>query len=239
MFSVMKREMRQYFCTPTGYVFIVIFWLLGTAFFFLYNIAQGSSDLSELFGNLSYLFMLLIPLITMSLLSVDRRLKSDVLHFCTPTPLWAIVMGKFLAAAAVLLIALAGTGVYAGVLDWLAGQSAEMLLAYYLGLFLLGACYISVGILMSALTESQVVAAVLTLAANLLLQLAEMIAPSVYIPYLPFISTILKASALNTHYASFASGVIQPTDIGYFILFLTVMLSLTIYVLRRKQLVRR
>ncbi len=239
MFSVMKRELRQYFCTATGYVFVVIFWLLGTAFFFLYNIAQGSSDLSELFGNLSYLFMLLIPLITMSLLSADRRLKSDVLYFCTPTPLWAIVMGKFFAALAVLLIALLGTGVYAGVLDYLAGQSAGMLFAYYGGLFLLGACYIGVGILMSAFTESQIVAAVLTLAVNMLLQLAEMIAPTVYVPYLPFVSNILKAAALNTHYASFASGVILPTDVGYYVLFLTVMLSLTVYVLRRKQLVRR
>lgn len=239
MRSALKREMRQYFCTPMGYVFVTIFWLLGAAFFFLYNIAQGSSDLSEMFGNLSYLFTLLVPLITMSLFSTERRLKTDVLHFCTPTPLGAVVMGKFCAALCVLAIALAGTGVYAAILSRYATLRVGMLAAHYLGFFLLGACYISVGSLMSALTESQIVAAVLTFAVNMLLQLAEMVAPSVYVPYLPFVSNLLKAAALNSHYSSFTSGIISPTDLGYFIVFQTVMLSLTVYALRRRQLVRR
>ena len=67
MLSVLKREMRQYFHTPIGYVFVTIFWLLGAVFFFLYNILSGTSDLGEMFGNLSYLFMLIVPLLTMRL----------------------------------------------------------------------------------------------------------------------------------------------------------------------------
>lgn len=77
MLGVIRKEWRAYFFTPTGYVFIAIFWLLGAAFFFLYNILAASADLSSLFGNLSYLFMLIVPLLTMRLLSEERRQKTD------------------------------------------------------------------------------------------------------------------------------------------------------------------
>ena len=64
MLSVMKRELRAYFYTPVGYVFTAIFWVLGASFFLLYNLMAASADLSSMFGNLSYLFMLIVPLLT-------------------------------------------------------------------------------------------------------------------------------------------------------------------------------
>lgn len=239
MRNVWKFELRRYFLTPVGYVFIVIFWVLSAAFFFLYNVLRGTSDLTELFGNLNYLFMMIVPLLTMRLWSAERRQRTDQLLYCTPTPLTAIVMGKFLAAVSMMAVALAGTGIYIVVLARYAALQPGMIAVHYLGFFLLAACYISVGVLMSALTESQVVAAVLTFAANMLLQLAEMAAPSVHIPYLPFVPGLLQALALNAHYARFTSGVVSPADIGYFGLFLTVTLSLTVCLLRGQHMRRR
>lgn len=239
MLSVLKRELRQYFFTPMGYVFVGIFWLLGAAFFFLYNVLAGTSDLTALFGNLSYLFMLIVPLLTMRLLSEERKLKTDQLLYSTPTSLSAVVLGKFFAALCVLLIALAGTGVYLVILARYASLQPGMIVSHYLGFFLLCACYVAIGVLMSALTESQITAAVLTLAVNMLLQLAEMAAPSMHVPFLPFLPALLRALALNAHYARFQNGVITPADVGYFALFIAVALSLTIYILRRRQLVRR
>lgn len=236
MLSVLKREMRQYFHTPIGYVFVTIFWLLGAVFFFLYNILSGTSDLGEMFGNLSYLFMLIVPLLTMRLLSAERRQKTDQLMYCTPTPLAAVVLGKFCAALCVVLVALAGTGIYLAVLARYATLQPGMITAYYVGFFLLCASYISIGVLMSALTESQITAAVLTFAANMLLQLVEMAAPTLHVPYMPFLPALLGALTLNTHYSQIASGVIRPVDVGYFLLFITVALSLTVYCLRRRQL---
>ena len=232
MLSVWKREMRQYFHTPVGYVFVTIFWLLGALFFFIYNILRGTSDLTELFGNLSYLFMLIVPLLTMRLFSAERRQKTDQLLYCVPTPLPAIVLGKFFAALGVLLIALAGTGLYVGVLARYARFQPGMIFAHYAGYFLLCAAYISVGVLMSAMTESQLTAAVLTFAANMLLQLSEIAAPTLHVPYLPFLPTLLGALSLNSRYGRFATGVIRPSDAGYFLLFIAVALSLTVYRLR-------
>ena len=108
MIGIIRREIRAYFYSPAGYVFTGIFWLLGAAFFFLYNILAASADVTGLFGNLSYLFMLIVPLLTMRLFSEERRQRTDMLYFCSPTPLAAVVLGKFLAAMLMLLIALLG-----------------------------------------------------------------------------------------------------------------------------------
>lgn len=239
MRSILKRELRQYFFTPMGYVFIAIFWLLSAAFFFLYNVLAGTSDLSALFGNLSYLFMLIVPLLTMRLFSEEQRLKTDQLLYCTPVSLWAAVLGKFAAAVCVLLVALAGTGVYLVILARYATLLPGMVLSHYAGFLLLCASYIAVGVFMSALTQSQITAAVLTLAVNMMLQLAEMAAPTLHVPYLTFIPTLMQALALNAHYAKFKSGVITPVDVGYFGVFIIVLLALTVYVLRSRRLARR
>lgn len=239
MLSVIRREWRAYFFTPTGYVFVAIFWLLGAAFFFLYNLMAASAALTSLFGNLSYLFMLIVPLLTMRLFSEERRQKTDQLFYCSPTPLTAIVLGKFLAAVAVLGLSLVGTGLYLVLLARLTPLSLGVVAAHYLAFLLLGSCYIAVGLLMSAVTDSQVTAAVLTLAVNMLLQLLEMSSANLVTPFLPFLPALLQAVALNSHYAQVASGVIYPTDVGYFLLFAAVCLSLTVAVLVHRKHKRR
>ena len=138
MLSVMKRELRAYFYTPVGYVFTAIFWVLGASFFLLYNLMAASADLSSMFGNLSYLFMLIVPLLTMRLFSEEKRQKTDQLFYCSPTALASVVAGKFFAAMTVLVVALLGTGVYVGILLSRTALSFGMLAAHYLSFLLLG-----------------------------------------------------------------------------------------------------
>ena len=237
--GIIRREWRAYFCTPVGYVFIAIFWLLGAAFFFLYNVLAASADLSALFGNLSYLFMLISPLLTMRLFSEERRQKTDLLYVCSPTPLASVVLGKFFSALGVLAVSLLGTGLYLLLLAQRAPLYPGMIFSHYLAFMLLGGATLSVGVLMSALTESQITAAVLTLAVNMLLQLAEMASASASAPLVPFLPQVLDAIALNQRYAQIASGVIRPTDVAYFALFTTVMLLLCGLVLVRRGQRRR
>ena len=239
MLGIIKREWRAYFCTPVGYVFIAIFWLLGAAFFFLYNVLAASADLSALFGNLSYLFMLISPLLTMRLFSEERRQKTDLLYISSPTPLSAVVAGKFLAALGVLAASLAGTALSLVILALRVPLHAGAVARPYVAFRLLGAATISVGVLMSALTENQITAAVLTLAVNMLLQLAEMASASAASPYLPFLPQLLSAIALNQRYAQIAGGVIRPTDVGYFIAFTTAVLLCAGLVLAQRRQRRR
>lgn len=148
-------------------------------------------------------------------------------------------MGKFLAALGVLGVSLAGTGLYLLILARYAALSWGSVLAHYLGFALLGGSYIAVGLLMSALTDSQITAAVLTLAVNMLLQLAEMSSANLVTPYLPFLPALLKTIALNQRYSQIASGVIRPTDVGYFLLFIALMLCASVCVLARRRSKRR
>lgn len=239
MLSIIRKEWRSYFFTPTGYVFIAIFWLLGTAFFFLYNILAASADLSALFGNLSYLFMLIVPLLTMRLFSEERKQKTDQLFYCSPISLLSVVGGKFLAALGVLAVSLLGTGLYLVILAQRTALAPGMILAHYLAFLLLGGSYIAVGLFMSALTDSQITAAVLTLAMNMLLQLLEMSAGTMTVPWLPFLPALMQCITLNQRYAQIASGVIYPTDIGYFLAFTAVFLAATVVVLARRKQKRR
>lgn len=239
MLSIIRKEWRSYFFTPTGYVFIAIFWLLGTAFFFLYNILAASADLSALFGNLSYLFMLIVPLLTMRLFSEERKQKTDQLFYCSPVSLLSVVGGKFLAALGVLAVSLLGTGLYLVILAQRTALAPGMVLAHYLAFLLLGGSYIAVGLFMSALTDSQITAAVLTLAMNMLLQLLEMSAGTMTVPWLPFLPALMQCITLNQRYAQIASGVIYPTDIGYFLAFTAVFLAATVVVLARRKQKRR
>lgn len=236
MLSIWNRELKQYFFTATGYVFLTVFWLLSAVFFFLYNILSGSSDLSEMFGSFSYLFMLLVPLLTMRLLSTERAQKTDQLYCCTPVTLTAVALGKFLAAATVLLIGICGTGVYVVLLTRYADVQAGRVFSCIIGFFLLGSAYIGIGLLMSSLTDSQITAAVLTFAANMLLQLAELSAPTLHVPYLAFLPRLLGAFTLNARYARFVSGLFSPADIGYFLTFTAITLLLTVAVLNRRRM---
>lgn len=239
MLSVIRKEWRSYFFTPTGYVFVAIFWLLSTAFFFLYNILAATADLSALFGNLSYLFMLIVPLLTMRLFSEERRQKTDQLFYCSPVSLLSVVGGKFLAAMGVLAVSLLGTGLYLIILAQRAELAVGMIFAHYLAFLLLGGSYIAVGVFMSALTDSQITAAVLTMAANMLLQLLEMSAGSMTTPWLPFLPQLMRLITLNQRYAQISSGVIYPTDIGYFLMFTALFLAATVVMLARRKQRRR
>jgi len=239
MLSIIRKEWRSYFFTPTGYVFVAIFWLLGAAFFFLYNILAATADLSALFGNLSYLFMLIVPLLTMRLFSEERKQKTDQLFYCSPASLLAVVGGKFLAAMGVLAVSLLGTGLYLVILAQRADLAAGMVFSHYLAFLLLGGSYIAVGLFMSALTDSQITAAVLTLAMNMLLQLLEMSAGTMSSPFLPFLPSLMQLISLNQRHAQIATGVIHPTDVGYFLAFTSVFLAATVLVLARRKQKRR
>lgn len=235
MAAIWKREIKNYFLTPIGYVFVGIFLLVGGIFFMLYNIMSASSDLTGMFGNLITLFMFLMPLLTMRLLSEERHSKTDQLLLTSPVSIWSIVMGKFLAACTVLLISIVLTFFYIAVIVSYSTPYVGLILSNYLGFFLMGCCYIAIGVLMSSLTESQVSAAVLTLGANLLLQLLEMIGPSLSIPYMGWLTTAISWLSLYTRYESFTVGMISVANVIYFASFCGILLFLTVRVIDKRR----
>ena len=240
MLAVWKREFQSYFLTPIGYVFIGMYLLINGIFFFIYNLMSGSSDLNTLFSNSIYVFMLIMPILTMRLLSEERKSRTDQLLLTSPCSLSGMVLGKFFAAASVLLIAMFLTGLYVVIVAIYASPYPLTIVSSYIGSFLIGCCYISVGVLMSSLTENQVSAAVLTFGVNLFLQILESISSAVTIPdlggiKLSLLNSVLSWLSMNSRYLQFTSGIISFANILYFISICGIILFLSIRVIDRRR----
>ena len=237
MLAIWKREVQNYFLTPIGYVFMGVFLLCGGVFFFLSNIASSSSSLETLFGNMIYLFMLVMPILTMRLLSEEKRTKSDQLLLTSPLSITQIVVGKFLAAATVLFATMVVMLIYVVIICCYSTPYPGMIVSNYLGFFLVGCCYVSIGVLMSSLTENQVSAAVLTFGANLLLQILESLSSSLTIPTLGFINlnTVLSWMSLYKRYYDFTAGILSFANVLYYVSFCFVILFLAVRVIDKRR----
>jgi ABC-2 type transport system permease protein len=235
MTAVWRRELKSYFHTPLGYVFLGVFLLLTGIFFLSGNLLSLSANMGILFDSMSYLFMLIMPLLTMRLLSEERRSGTDRLLLTSPLPIGAIVAGKYLAAVTVLALAAILTMPCAAILFLYASPHAPLIASGYLGFFLLGASYIAIGVLMSAVTESQLTAAVATFCANLMIQFLESVGPSLDIPLMPWLGSAIGWMSLYDRYYSFTAGLISVADIVYFLSLIGVVLFLTVRVIDKRR----
>jgi ABC-2 type transport system permease protein len=235
MRAIYKRELQSYFYTPLGYVFMGVFLLLTGIFFLSGNLLPMNANLGILFDSMSYLFMLIMPLLTMRLLSEEKRARTDQLLFTSPLPLGAIVLGKYLAAITVLALTILLTLPCVGILFAYGAPHAPLIASGYLGFFLLGASYVAVGILMSAVTESQLTAAVATFGVNLMIQFIESVGPSLDVPQLPWLPSAISWVSLYDRYYAFTAGLISPSNLVYFLTFIFVLLFMTARVLDRRR----
>ena len=165
MFAVWKKELKSYFFTLTGWIFIAVFLLVSGIFFSLQLVFSQSPEYSSFLAGLIFIFLLVVPLITMRVYTDEKRFQTDQLLLTGPTSLWAIVLGKYFAALTVFFVTLLITVIYPllltshGKLEW------PMIIGTYIGFFLLGSAFIAIGVYVSQAAEGIVGAAVLTFCA--------------------------------------------------------------------------
>ena len=159
MLAIFKRELRAYFLTPIGYLYIGLFLLLTGVFFFFDNLLAQRSQFTGFLGSVLFIYLFAIPLLTMRLFSEEKRQKTDQLLLTSPLTIAAIVCGKFLAAMVVYCGTLLITASYTIVIALYGDFQGWETLGSYIGFIFLGASYISVGIFVSAGTENQLTAA--------------------------------------------------------------------------------
>lgn len=236
MLAVWKREFQNYFLTPIGYVFMTVFLLAGGVFFFLDNVLSQTNSLSTMFSDLIYVFMIIVPILTMRLLAEEKRSRTDQLLLTSPLSITSIVLGKFLAAVSVFFLSIVGTGFNLIVIISYGRVYWGIILTSYLGYFFLGCVYIAIGVLMSSLTENQVSAAVLTFGVILALQIIESIAPNLTLPdKLSFLTTMGSWCSMYSRFYSFTAGMLSLANIIYFLSVMGVMLFLTIRVIDKRR----
>lgn len=236
MSAVWKREWQAMFKTPIGYVFMGFFLLVSGYFFWGYNLSSSSSDMSGFFDRIAYILVMFVPVLTMRLFSEERRNKTDQLLITSPMSIWEIVIGKFMAAASVLLATLAVTLLYPAIIAVFGTLSVGMVLTSYLGCFLLGCVYIAIGLLISSICENQLTAAIVTLVTNILLQILEYV-PQMLTAGSPFAFArhLMSWLSLSTRNMEFAVGLLSPSNILYLLSFAGVLLFLTVRVIEKRR----
>lgn len=160
--ALYRKEMLTYFRSPIAY-FVVAVYLVGAGYFFTYNVfLTGTATMTETFRNMSILLVTLLPLLSMRLFSAEYNGKTMELLMTLPLSTWAVVLGKFLGAVTILALMTLGTMVDLIPLYLYGNPQTSTILSGYFGFFLLGMTCLAVGQLFSALTQNQIVAALIT-----------------------------------------------------------------------------
>jgi ABC-2 type transport system permease protein len=236
---IFRREFAAYFATPLALVFIVIFlFAMGTFTFYVGHFYDnGVADLSVFFGYHAWLYLFLIPAISMRLWAEERRTGTIELLLTLPIPVWATVLGKFLAAWLFAGLALVLTFPIWLTVNYLGHPDNGVILAGYLGSFLMAGGYLSIGSCISALTNNQVIAFVVSVVACFLFTISG--APLVIDVFhdwapLVLIDTISSFSFL-THFSAIAVGVIDARDIFFFLSLIALFLTANVVIVELKK----
>ena len=213
MSAIFKREFKSYFCTPVGYIVVAaLYFFLGLYFSMIYS--YGSPEIEMVIISMSTVVIFVMPIITMRLMSEDRRQKVDQALLTAPVSLTSVVLGKFFAALAVFALGFLPTVVFEIII--LSKVSANILTYLYalLGILLLGSALIAIGMFISSLTESSVVSAILTLVINILVLYMSSFASLVNVTWL---ANILEKAAFINVFDNFGANVFSVSDVVYFV----------------------
>ncbi|HEV2562911.1 MAG TPA: ABC transporter permease [Rhizomicrobium sp.] len=229
VWPIFRREFAAYFATPLAYVFIVIFlFAMGAFTFYIGNFYEnGVADLSVFFGYHPWLYLFLVPAIAMRLWAEERRSGTMELLLTLPVPLWATVLGKYLAAWAFTGVALALTFPIWLTVNFLGAPDNGVILAGYIGSFLMAGGYLAIGACISAATDNQVIAFVVSVVVCFLFTISG--APLViefFRAWAPLtLVTAISSFSFLTHFMAISSGVIDLRDVIFFLSLIALFLS--------------
>jgi ABC-2 type transport system permease protein len=231
MLAVFKKEFRSYFTSPIAYVMISLFLLLSSMIFYI-NLASPTAEYNYL--NLSYMslfLILIIPILTMKILADERKSGTEVLLSTSPTSLTKIIIGKYLAAFSVFMVMTVITFIYPILLKIFGTPDISEIVGGYVGYILLGASFIAFGLFSSSLTESQIVAAIISVVGLLIMWLLQGIAPNLGGIW----ADILNWFSLYSRTEDLFAGILSLKAIVYYISFSAVFVFLAIRVIEKRR----
>jgi ABC-2 type transport system permease protein len=234
MLAIFKREMRSYFTSPVGYMFCAIFFAVSGFLFMLNTVQAGeNSNYAGYFSVILFLFIVIIPLLTMKLISEETKMKTDQLIMTAPITLADIVLGKYLAALAMFGGSfIISSAVYYIPLAMYGNPNLALYLGCVLGVFLVGSAFISIGIFISSLTENQFISAFGTIGAIIFLLFVSSL--NSYINN-EVVRNFLSGLSITSRYSYFSYGLFSYDSLIYFISLSAVFLFLTIRVFEKRR----
>lgn len=237
--AVSKRELRAYFTTPLAYVFIVIFVALtgATTFFFGGLFDRGQADMQPMFGFLPWLYLFLIPSVSMRLWAEERKTGTIELLMTLPISVTQAVMGKFLAAWIFIAVALALTFPIWITVNYLGDPDNGVIVASYLGGLLMAGSYIAIGGFVSAMTRNQVIAFVIGAVVIFLFMMSGLeLVYGVFQGWAPvLVVDLVQSLSFLVHYDAIVRGVIDIRDLIFFLSVMGVFLFANVIVVDLKK----
>ncbi len=235
--AIIKREISSYFTSPLGYVFLAVFYGFSGLFLWMNCLAAGSAEIAGVFVLMFFVMMILIPVLTMRTMADDKRQKTDQLTLTSPVSLFGLVMGKFLAAFFVFFCAVLILLVYAVFMSAAVVKSGNEFAwatfwGNFLGMMLMGGVFISVGIFISNLTENQMIAAIGSIGANIVLCMFDII--SNYIP-VEGIKNVINSLSVFYKYEEFTVGIFSLKNILFFLSLIVIFNFLTMRFIERRR----
>lgn len=227
MWAVFKKELKSYFLSPIGYVVIGILLLVCSVFFYLTTVMYGSIDLGGLYFYAAlYGLIITVPILTMRMFAEERKNGTEQLILTSQVGITGVVLGKFLAAMSVIIIALLVSFMYFGIMCYFGNPNILVLLVTMLGFLLISGAAISIGMFASSITENQIIAGVITIG-FLILTL-----------FTPDLRIGLPDISIMSYFQNFPNGVIVLSDVVGPFTFMCMFIAFTIIVMQRRKLVK-
>ena len=232
MNAVLKREFKSYFQSPIGYIFSGVFFAICSLFFISGTLYYQSADLKSIFSNVNVIYLFLVSLLTMGLFANERSRRTDQLLLTAPISLYQIVVGKFLAAMSVFGVTLTLSLLYPIVISVFGSPSYSEIIGAYIGFILLWGTFIAIGMFISSLTESQIIAAVVNFGVLLVVYYMDYFASNVASPLL---QKIIIWFSIMDRYNDFSRGILNIEHIVYYLSIIAIFIMLTVAVIDRRR----
>lgn len=226
MFAVIKKEFKSYFYSPVGYVFIGLFLIMFSIFFYVDVFQYQRTNFEYIFYSGATILTFIVPILTMRAIAEERKTGTEQLLLTSPLSITKVVLGKFIAATLIVVITEICTFLYFGILCYFGTPHITTALVTLLGFLLLAMSYISFGILASSITENQIIAGAITIGFFILTW------------FLPQFSSIFTNFSLINMFSKFPTGQIDIADTVTFVTFTISCILLTIIVMQRRKSVR-
>jgi len=226
MAAIFKREFRAFFNGVLGWLFVAVTFAFMSLYFLVYNLLNGLANAGYLYGAVIFLYIVTIPILTMKIFAEDRKNKTDQMLYTAPVSLFKLVMGKYLALAAVFTIPVLISALFPIILSSYGAVPLGESYACALGYYLYGLAAIAIGLYISSKTENVIVAAVLTVLATFLVYVMTGIEN--IISSVPVLPTLLEGLNFMSRFEIFESGYIDLTAVLYFVTVIAVFIFLTI-----------
>ena len=236
MTAIFKREFKSYFTSPVGYIFIAaVYFFLGLLFHNIYT--SGLPQVHIVVSSMASIVLYILPLLTMRLMSEDKKQKVDQILLTAPVKLISIVMGKFLAALSVFAISFAPTLIFELIVLSKAGEAnISVPFMYYvysiIGMILFGAAIIAIGMFISSLTESTAISAILTLVINMLVSFIPLFTSNISVKWL---KTAVESLSFIEKFDNFSKNIFSFADIIYFLSITAIFIFLSVRSLEKKR----